>query len=207
MKINTQRVIIQTLFVVLEFGLCRVKMTQQDNANYHLKWVGKEPLLPIFIEKFISSPSTEYRWFKYPHNVFIDEEGKNSTYLESHTQDRTILYILEYNTITHENLASYQPKPVIYDDNVQEDQSEDSKVDIYTLAYVDSHSIGVSEERDNLVAHCNVSLLLPNIFKNENLKLIERSLNLKLGFANGRGHSHIHHHQQNKISNQQTKVC
>lgn len=173
---------------------------------HHLKWVGKEPLLPIFIDHLISSASSEYRWFKYPDNVYIDEDTKSSAFLESHSQDRTILYILEYNTSTHDNLASYEPRRVAYDDE-ENSKPADSFTDIYTLAYVEGHSIVVTETANDLVAHCNVSILLPSQpsqFQSENLKQIERNLRLDLGFAGDRGHqSRLHNH---KPGQKQSKV-
>lgn len=203
------------LVIISQFGL-ESSATPTTRWRHHLKWVAKEPVLPIFIEKLIGSPSAEYRWFKHPQNVYIEDlisQGRSTSFLESHSLDRTILYILEYNVSTHENLGSYEPKLISTDGDDGESSASDPSLvaDIYHLAFVDAHSIGVTETRDDLIAHCNVSILLPNNYKNETLKLVERGLGLKLGFASGRTNSlnHLHHHhyqKQHAGNNKQNKV-
>lgn len=156
-----------------------------QKTSYHLKWVTKDPLLPIFLEKRTHNVDAEYKWYKYPQNVYVDEiDDFKSKYLESQAEDRTILYIIAYDVSSHEQLASYEPRPT------SSSSLDDQSVDIFTLAYVESHTIDVRNTPDDLVAHCNVSILMPNNnahLNAINLKLIERNINLKLGFAHHSG--------------------
>lgn len=135
--------------------------------------------------------SDEYRWYMYPQNVYVDElEDSKSAYMYSSAADRAILYIVEYNVRTHEQLASYEPRLVL--ESSSSSSRVDSSSDLFTLAYVEGHSIVITDSANDLVAHCNVSILMPNnnpYLNSINLKLIERNVNLSFGFVK----PHYHH--------------
>lgn len=163
--------------------------TAASTTNYYLRWIAKEPVLPIYIEKKLESPSTtDHKWFKYPQEVFLDEiENYESKYLYSQQNDKTVLYILDYSLDTHRELGTYEPRPILEGEEPDE-PANTHKRDLYTLVYLKSHTIDKIDDvsNDRLHFFCNVSVLMPNIKKfnlnKANLQLIERSVNLKMGF-------------------------
>lgn len=191
-----------TVYVSLVLVVWLKSGAECAQTSYHLKWVAKEPILPIFIEKQFDTAlhSAQYRWFKYPQQVYVDEldDGKEA-YIESSSEDRSILYIVEYNTTSHDVLAAYEPH-LFADDGIRR---ADHKPELFSLAYVEGLSIMVTDEPNELIAHCNVSILLPNSEQLNpiNIKLIEKSAHLKLGFSTASQH---HYHQHKNTSG--TKV-
>ena len=213
-----------SLCVAALLGLTKVVSCDEEGIRYHLKWVTKELILPIFLEKMFpnnTKPSSveedddfigsgtdeiEYRWFKHPQNSYVDElADEPSVYLYSKAADRAILYIVKYNVSTHEQLATYEPRRTALDDENQ--IVVEAVNDLFTLAYVDGHSIVVTDSSPNdLVAHCNVSILMPNnngFLNTINLKLIEKNVNLSIGFAK---HHYKHHKQHPGTGRQETRV-
>jgi hypothetical protein len=203
-------------------GLNLTVVTGQVSAKrnyYNLRWVTKDPVLPIFIEKTTNAvDSADFKWFKYPQEVYLDEEENyDSKYLFSQSLNTTVLYILEYNLRTHEQLGTYEPVAMGLRTNsydmvdTREQNSPIDPVFLYTLAYLESHTIEATQDAfnsDKLSYFCNVSVLIPNnrlLGLNEaNQRLVERSVNLRMGFyssaqsnLHGRGgavgkHQHEH---------------
>lgn len=179
-------------FLVILFNiLCNTTSAAATaSPNYYLRWITKEPVLPIYIEKKLDSPSTtDHKWFKYPQEVYLDEiENYESKYLYSQQSDKTVLYILDYSLDTHKELGTYEPRPIVEGEELDEPVVNTHKRDLYTLVYLKSHIIDKIDDvgNDRLHFFCNVSVLMPNIKKlnlnKANLQLIERSVNLKMGF-------------------------
>lgn len=155
--------------------------TYDSFANYFIKWTFKDQNLPILLNKKIN-PDSNYRWFKYSENIFIDEiADKQETYISSNTNDEAYLHILDYNYDTQSELSSYAP--VLMDDTIE----EPDETDLFTLVYFKSHLIDVIDFGDNLNVYCNASFLMPSNKENVNkinLRLIERHYNFKIGFSN-----------------------
>ncbi len=135
--------------------------------------------------------------------------------MSSQTADKTILYLLGYNYTTHEQLSTYEPRIVaIRSDpndssdlfNVATDLSSDyfysgtsnpqlngnngqSAIitrDIFTLAYLKSHSINITKVKNRLEASCQVSIMLPindDHLNEKNYQLIQKYLYLKMSIA------------------------
>jgi hypothetical protein len=185
------KLILHVLLVTL--CLCATGHAYQ-NRKYNLRWVTKDPVLPIYIEKATNShETTDYKWFKYPQEVFLDEEDNyESKYLFSQSLNTTTLYILEYDLRTHEQLGTYEPIAIrlrtnaydMVDTHIQKSASEPTY--LYTLAYVESHSIEVTQDAKDLHYFCNVSVLVANSKQHSmneaSLRLIERSLSIKMDF-------------------------
>ena len=201
---------------VLENSLERLERVRRDSKDeiktrpeniYHLKWVHDDksfliPILPILLQKSISDTNyLDYKWYKHSDRAFIDQiTNHQSHYVNSESLTQTQLYILDYNTTTHEELSSYEPKVIAFrnpeldlstlDDTL--DSSEENFEDelnhqreIFTLAYFDSLSIFVNNKDDGVEAICGIKILLPKNVEQEiddvNIQLIQS--NIELSFA------------------------
>jgi hypothetical protein len=191
-----------TIFVLKILQLIIIATVAIGSASsrhiYNLRWVTNEPVLPIFIEKATratSIDSLDYKWLKYPQEIYLDEEeAHDDKYMFSTTANSTVLYILEYNVKTHEQLGTYKPVPMDLRtdsyDMVEVSASPTDPVTFYTLAYLESHKIDLLPmdpfDPNKLTYFCNASVLLPNnkLFglNEANLRLVERSVSLKMGF-------------------------
>jgi hypothetical protein len=174
-------------------------------TKYHLKWVTQEPNLPIYLDKkldptSVSTADLDFKWYKYSQNIYLDElENFSKMYLFSQTEERAALYILEYNTRTHEQLSSYEPRLSPVDD--ENDEQLDLGNDLFTLAYLESQVIDIKEKGSNLVVYCNVSILMPNnnnLLNSINFKLIERNINIKLRLTESHGGGGTRQHERVK---------
>ena len=206
------------VLIILNFNLVRLQYYSNQNPkasitrrpNYFLRWVLNDPILPIYIEK-PTTKEADYKWFKYPQERFIDEiENYETNYLYSQKVDKTILYIVEYNNKSHEQLGTYEPVAIGLrtDEYDVVDAKSYEPADLYTLVYLESHFIDrVVDVYDSnkINFFCNISLLMPNNKMHElnqaNLKLIERSVNLKMGFFNN------YHHGKEEIKHSDVSVA
>lgn len=110
-------------------------------------------------------------------------------YLYTQTDEETFLHLFDYNTTTHEELSSYEPRKF----KSGYETEEEGGSELFTLVYLKSHLIEIIEGENELNVYCNVSFLLPDnedYINMPNLKLIERYLKLKIGFANQNNENH-----------------
>lgn len=146
-------------------------------SNYLIKWMITEPNLPlIFSVPNHEDFSKDYRWYKYSENVFVDElPTYNEEFIYSNSVNESLLYLLTYDTDTHEQLSSFEPIP---------NGLSFLPRYLFTIVYLESFSIETIEINDSFNVFCNLTLLLPknnNTVNDENFRLIEKNSRFKMG--------------------------
>lgn len=145
--------------------------------NFLIKWVITEPNLPlIFSIPKQKDLNIEYRWYKYSEKKFVDDlETYNEEFIYSNSVNESLLYLLTYETETHDQLSSYEPVPSGF---------SSSPPFFFTIVYLESFSIDKIEIDDSFNVFCNLTLLLPknnDTINEENLRLIEKNSRFKMG--------------------------
>ena len=205
-------------FLVLNFYFINLHSSKLSTdftlANFHLKWVYDGYLLPLILEKKLSASSTaDYKWYKYSENVYIEDiNNESQEYFISKTSDYTKLSILDYNYTTHEQLSSYEPrivddlmhdyKPIVQDYNY-DFMGVENLTDIFTLAYMKSHSLLLNKLENKTEVSCVVKIMLPindEYINEKNYNLLQRNLYIRIAIRETHSAKHKHRHPHNPAS-------
>lgn len=162
-------------FIGFSLQISSNRVGRQIKRNLFIKWVITEPNLPLLFS-VPNYKNIDYRWYKHSDNNYVDElEAYNNEFLYSNSANESSLYLMSYNTETHDQLSSYEPIPVGLSQFEQY---------YFTMIYLQSNFIDTIETKDNFYVFCNLTLLLPkndDSLNRENLKLIENNLRYKIG--------------------------
>jgi hypothetical protein len=192
LKIRVQICVLLCLAASFAVGL-NAEEINLDNLNYNIKWLTSTTKYPIKLEKYSFDADADYKWYKVPDKTFINElENYESSYEYRQTGEKIELAIKKYDGHTHEQLSSYMAVPIAHRSNHGSDQEdtdnfeEEAKNDLFTLAYLDHHTIDVYQGKQTVDYYCNVSVLIPygDVALNKiNIELVQSALNLKMGFV------------------------
>jgi len=173
----------KTQFIIKKmFFLFLLIVTIEANMiSYHLKWVTDDFPFPIVFTKDLDQ-KIGYKWLKYSDNLFIDELTDSTQYLFTQNKNKTILYLLSYNSQTHDELSTYEPVLSQYSFR-KPDYNYVFNRNIFTLAYVKSHSLTLQRSASGYDVSCAVTILLPINEKHINEKnydLVQKYIDLKI---------------------------
>jgi hypothetical protein len=155
--------------------------TEGNGISYHLKWVTDDFPFPIIFTADLQQKK-DYKWLKYRDNLFIDELKDSSQYLFTESKNKAILYLLSYSSQGHNELSTYEPVLREYSFRKPDERYTFNR-NIFTLAYVKSHSLTIQKSANSYDVSCAVTILLPlndRSINEKNYELIQKYIDLKI---------------------------
>ena len=154
-----------------------------SQITHHIKWITNHTFYPFRLSVSINdqdlNETTNYDWFKLSENKLVTHlPTLFKTYLVTESELKSNLYLLSYNNQTHEQLSSYEPKMVnhlnmngVSQTNIIRDTKRAR--DVFTLAYLKSHSIKVNKpDNDTYKVRCIADFLISRSFGQDDAELM-----------------------------------
>ena len=159
------------------------RATSPSQTAHHIKWITNHTFYPFRLSVSINdadlNETTNYDWLKLSENKLVTHlPALFKTYLVTESELKSNLYLLSYNNQTHEQLSSYEPKMVNHLNMNGVSQTtivRDTKRarDVFTLAYLKSHSIKVNKpDNDTYKVRCIADFLIARSFGQDDAELM-----------------------------------
>ena len=188
--------VIAILFYKVDTKNIKMEINYQ---NHHIKWVYSDYPLPIVFTKNIDdSVDADYKWFQMTDSIFVDEIDNHEDIFAQDKINASLigLYLLKYNNLTHNELASYQPQMIAVrtegssSNNIINEFNQN--IDVFTLAYLKSHKIIIDDKKDSnkIDYSCSITIIFPFNENNQNLRsdyntFLENFVYMKMTLSGG----------------------